>query len=101
MVEEVPESPVGLLRRRHPGVLAHGPKPAPVHRGVDAPGVRRLAGPAEITGRFEALEISRSIDGLDLDAGVGVATFLVHGRSVARGRGWSRARPRHARAGPA
>src|SRR5437867_12594006 len=82
MVEEVPESPVGLLRRGHPGVLAHRPQPAPVHRGVDAPGVRRLAGPAEITRRFEALEISGPVDGLDLDAGVGFATFLVHGRSV-------------------
>src|SRR6266545_4294913 len=57
MVEEVAEPLVCLIGRGHPGVLPHGPQPAPVHRGVDASGERRLPGPAKIARRFEALEI--------------------------------------------
>ena len=49
MVQEVPEPAVGLLGGREPGVLAHGPEAAPVHRGLDAAGERVLARPAEVT----------------------------------------------------
>ena len=48
LLEEVPEAPVGLLGGREAGVLAHRPEAAPVHRRLDAPRERVLAGSAEV-----------------------------------------------------
>ena len=69
--EEELEALVGLLGRPEPGVLAHGPEPAPVHRRVDAPGIRVRAGFAELRRRVPAVEVGRLVDGPDLDTRVG------------------------------
>ena len=34
---------VGVFGGAEPGKLAHGPEPAPVHRRVDAAGIRKIA----------------------------------------------------------
>src|SRR5205823_4278884 len=44
LLEEVMVAAVGLLRRGEARELAHGPELAAVHVGVDAAGVRELAG---------------------------------------------------------
>jgi hypothetical protein len=48
LLEEVAEAPVGLLGGREPGVLAHRPQPAAIHRRLDAPRERVLPGPPEV-----------------------------------------------------
>ena len=48
LLEQVAEAPVGLLGGGEAGVLAHRPEAAAVHRRLDAPGERELAGPAEV-----------------------------------------------------
>ena len=50
-VEQAAEAAVGLLGRAESGVLAHGPEPAGVHRGMDAAREGELAGRAEIASR--------------------------------------------------
>ncbi len=65
--EQVAEALVGLLGRREPGVLAHRPRPAAVHRGVDAPGVREGAGLAESLGQVETLDGGLVVDAIDRD----------------------------------
>ena len=46
--EQELETLVGVLGGAEPGVLAHGPQPAPVHARVDAAGVRRRPRCAEL-----------------------------------------------------
>ncbi len=57
--EEVAEPLVGLGRGPEPGVLAHGPEAAPVHRRLDPAGVRILPGEPELGDVVEAPEIGR------------------------------------------
>ena len=56
---------VGVLRRREPSELAHGPQFAAIHRFVDAARVREIAGLARIDGvgvnRFERQPAERPI----------------------------------------
>ena len=66
--EQVLVALVGLLGRGVAGVLADRPRPLAVHLGVDPARERELAGRAEV----EVLrEIVGTVDGLDLDPGVG------------------------------
>ena len=55
--QEELEALVGVLGRPEPGVLPHGPQPAPVHAGVDAPRVGRLPGLAQPAIGVPALEV--------------------------------------------
>src|SRR5829696_7027745 len=52
------------------GVLAHGPGPAAVHRGVDAARVGILAGVAEPLCIAEAFEVLGFVEGLHLNPGL-------------------------------
>ncbi len=103
--EEV-EALVGLRGAAEAGVLAHRPRPGPVHLLVDPAGVGRAAGPAELGLGVELGEVLVRVDGLDLDARVRLARRrLRHGRSgyrrsadhsralLGRSSGASRSRP--------
>ena len=72
LVQQVAEALVGLLGRGEPGVLAHRPEAAAVHRRLDAPGERVLAGPPEVPGLVEAGDVGRRVEVTDLDAGRGL-----------------------------
>ena len=70
--DQVAVALVGLLGGAEAGVLPHRPRPAGVHRRVDAAGVRelpRLAEPLRQVGR----QVVRPVDGLDREAGLGRA----------------------------
>ena len=69
--EQELEPLVGRLGRAEPGVLAHGPQPAPVHVGPDPPGVGVPAGRAQLLVGVPALEVVRPVDRADLDARIG------------------------------
>ena len=43
LAQKVVIAPVGLGRGAKTGILAHGPEPAPVHRRLDATGIRETA----------------------------------------------------------
>src|SRR6185437_5850293 len=62
-VEQQPEAPVGLLRRREAGVLAHRPRPLAVAVRPHAARVRVVGGGRPLAGRVRG-----AIDGLDGDA---------------------------------
>ena len=68
LLEEVAEALVGLLGGREAGVLAHRPEAAAVHRRLDAPGERVLAGPAEVAVLVEAGGVGRGVEVADHDA---------------------------------
>ena len=71
--EQEPQPLVGRLGGAEAGVLADGPEPAPVHVGLDAPGVGEGPGaPAAVAGS-QPLEVAGPYTGSDLDAGVGDA----------------------------
>ena len=72
MFEEVAVAGVGLLGRGEAGVLAHRPDAPAVHVGLDTAGVGVLAGVSECVGVVEAPEVFGGVDGIDLDAGVGL-----------------------------
>ena len=72
LFEEVAVAGVGFLRRGEAGVLAHRPHAPAVHVGLDAAGVGVLAGVSKRVGVVELLEVLRRVDGIDLDAGVGL-----------------------------
>ena len=72
LLEQVPEAPVRLLGGREAGVLAHRPEAAAVHRRLDAPGERVLAGPPEVPVLVEAGEVGRGVQVPGLDAGRGL-----------------------------
>src|SRR6185312_8405174 len=57
MGQKISIPPVGLLRAREPRVLPHRPQPTPVHRRLDTPGERKLAGKAELDGWVPASQI--------------------------------------------
>ena len=63
LLEEEPVPLVRLRRRPEPGVLAHRPEPAPIHRRMDAPGERELTGTAEplteVAGRHVVRRVGR------------------------------------------
>ncbi len=62
---------IGRLGGAEPGVLAHGPQPAPVHVVPDAPGVGVVPGSAQAFVGVPPLEVVRAVDRADLDARVG------------------------------
>src|SRR5439155_2274721 len=68
-LEQVAEAFVRLLGRAEAGVLADRPRPAAVHVPVGPAGERELARQLEV----EVLDLSRGIDRLQLDPGVGLA----------------------------
>ena len=70
--EEVAVAGIGLLRRGEAGVLAHSPHSPAVHVGLNAAGVGVLAGVSEGVRVVEVTEIFGGVDGIDLDAGVGL-----------------------------
>ena len=72
LFEEVAVPGVRLFRRGEAGVLPHRPDAAAVHVGLDAAGVGVLAGVSEGVGVVEFLEVFGGVDGIDLDAGVGL-----------------------------
>ena len=70
LLQEIAIAAVGLLRRGEPGVLTHGPHPAPVHGGLYA--ARKGIGAGKPEG-FEIIEpalIRRGVKPLDGDSGV-------------------------------
>ncbi|OPZ49179.1 MAG: hypothetical protein BWY91_03118 [bacterium ADurb.BinA028] len=62
---------VGLLGRPEPGVLTHRPRPAGIHRRVDATGERVLACVTQLGRCVECREVSRGIHRLDRKVGLG------------------------------
>ncbi len=78
---------VGVLGRAEPGVLAHGPQPAPVHAGVDATRVRLAPGLAEPALRIPALEIGGPVHGPYLDARIRASHLVAHASQVREWRG--------------
>ena len=66
--QEVAEPAVRLLSRREPGVLAHRPEPAPVHRGLDAAGERELAGAPKVAILPEVADVGGGVEVADLHA---------------------------------
>src|SRR4029079_14954088 len=86
LLEEVPEPAVRLLGRREPGVLAHRPEPAPVHRRLDATREGRLAGDPKIGLRVEAerLEVLGRVEVADLDVGAGREALAALWRGLER-----------------
>jgi hypothetical protein len=76
VLDQVAVTLVGVLGGGEAGVLAHGPEPVPVHPLVDAAGERRLTGLAEPL--LEAgSDVTRVVEGLDLDPGVGEYALVV------------------------
>jgi len=61
---------VGLRRGAEPGVLAHRPRPAGVHRRVDPTREREVPRHAQPLGRVEAGKGARPVDGLDGTTGL-------------------------------
>src|SRR2546422_10670875 len=83
MTEQVAKARVRLPRRAHPCVLAHGPKTAAVHGGVNPSGERWLARPSQIALGVESVQIAWLVERPDLDARVRhpalSVLFLRHG----------------------
>ncbi len=63
VVQQQAKPPVGLLGRAEPGVLAHGPQPAAVHRGLDAPRERKRARIRQVV-RVVGGAVLRTVDSL-------------------------------------
>ena len=72
LFEQVSVSGVGLLGRRKPGVLAHGPDASAVHIGLDAAGVGVFARVPKVAVVVEVGKVFRRVHGIDFDAGVGL-----------------------------
>lgn len=70
LLQQIPVTPVGLLRRGKAGVLAHGPKTSPVHGGLNPPGEGILPGIAELL-RILAGDVFRRIQPLYRDTAGG------------------------------
>ena len=62
---------VGLLGVAHASVLAHGPQPPAIHGGLNAAGVGKFAGKADLLLATLAL-FSRRVQRLNFDAGAGM-----------------------------
>ena len=62
---------VGLFGVAHAGVLAHGPQPSAIHGGLNAAGVGKFAGKADLLLATLAL-FSRRVQRLNFDAGAGM-----------------------------
>src|SRR5438105_808868 len=73
--EQMAEPRVGLLRGPEPGVLAHGPELAAIHRGMDAARERERAGVTQLA-RGIARPVFRTVDGF------GVAHFAATAASA-------------------
>ena len=63
--EEISETLVGVLGGAEAGELAHRPQAAPMHGGVNAAGVGRLAGIAEVAGRVPSDEVFFGVQAAD------------------------------------
>ena len=72
LFEQISVSGVGLLGRRKPGVLAHGPDASAVHIGLDAAGVWVFARVPKVAVVVEVGKVFRRVHGIDFDAGVGL-----------------------------
>ena len=66
LVDQVAKALVRLFRRSVACELPHRPQPAAVHRRVDAPRERRLAGEPEVVDVIEAVEVPRPVQAVDL-----------------------------------
>ncbi len=88
--QEELEPLVGVLGGPEPGVLPHGPQPAPVHGGVDATGVGRAPGLAEVPVGIPTLEVGGPVHGPDLDARIRASHLVAH---VPQVREWGAAPP--------
>ena len=93
---------VGLLGRAEPGVLPHRPRPAGVHRRVDAAGERVAAGLAELVGRIPAGQVVRAVHRLDRQPRLCLASHAaeVTARAVLRAESRTSARFGTENAGP-
>ncbi len=80
LLEQVPKAPVGVFGGREPGVLAHRPEPAAIHRGLDASSERKLARPAEIRVFVQRANVRRRVQILNLETGRGEEATLALGR---------------------
>ena len=72
LAEQVVQALVGVGRAAEAAELPHGPQPPAVHAGVDAAGVGRLAGEAQVALGVEVGQVSRSVepaDGMAADGG--------------------------------
>src|SRR5262249_58972412 len=81
LFEQELETLVGLPGRAEAGELPHGPQPAAVHGGVDAAGVRVLAGEAEFRVGVKAVEAFGGVQGVDGDPANGGGRLLARGGS--------------------
>ncbi len=79
VVEQVVEALVGLLGGAEAGELAHRPKPAPVHRRIDAARVRVLAREAEVALRVPVGEVVPGVEGPHLVSRDGLEQRLALG----------------------
>ena len=68
LLEEIAVAPVRLRRRAEAGVLAHGPEPAAVHRGLDAARVRELARESDAVEVVLGPRLLGSVDALERGA---------------------------------
>ena len=73
MLEEIPESPVRLLRGPEARVLAHGPEAAAVHRGPRAAGEGWLAGESERLREVRGRAMGRRHDDVQGEVAAGFA----------------------------
>src|SRR5690348_8634947 len=79
--EQVLVTLVGFLGIPHTGILAHGPKTAAIHGGLNATSKGEIAGVPDLCVVVGVLEIGRCVEGLDGDLGWGL--LLVRSSSFA------------------
>ncbi len=83
--EEITEALVGVLGGAEAGELAHGPHSAAMHGGVNAAGVGRLTGEAEVAGGVPVFEVGRGVEAANGVAGDGRELGLALGAFVESG----------------
>ncbi len=83
--KKITEALVGVLGGAEAGELAHGPEASTMHGGVNAAGVGRLTGEAEVAGGVPAFEIGRGVEAANGVAGDGRELGLALGAFVESG----------------
>ena len=79
LLEQVAVSGVGFLGVAETRVLAHRPEAAAIHRGLDASGVRELAGKAELREIVPAVHVLGCVEGIDQLAVGGIERIVALG----------------------
>jgi hypothetical protein len=68
LLEKIAEAAIGIGGGREPGVLAHRPEAAAVHRRLDAARIRVLPRPAEVALFVQTGHVRRRVEVLDLNS---------------------------------